>query len=704
MPKPSNGRNTIGEALVEFGTNGAGKDFRVYGGTENKYIEWLSSTDTFNVNGLLKVDGINVNTSIDYFTPEDFGAIGDGVTDDTTAIQDALDAANSATNNKKVKLGYKKTYLISYVGTRSIQTWHVGVFPRNYSLLIDSNVELDLNGSTLDCQLWNNGSDLVPINAIGNRLASNTDAGNTNIYIHNGTIDHNVEYLVYTPPLGGYAVDINCVELNNTENLRVKDLKIVNVFGYGLYVSNSRNFKLLGTIEINDVMGCALRLGWVDNTKGGYIENLVFENCTNEHESGSYVPGNTIYSQAEDIIINSIKQTLATAYIPNPFVISNKATYDTYQLGSINFANLCNNIRIGELHAEYLGVKFQNYNYSGVGGNTVTSPDNMVVGNMYLENTILSQQAKRCTIQNLYAYNCDLAQNGGNYCTIDNFHIESCPKPYTVKSSLSRALTINSVTSVDSPSVSAGNDVTNANINIGKMSIYRNSDSMADDNVSKYLADFTGGKTLSIESIDYEITQNCNERDAFLNLIDGGVVGAITGKKTTSDTSDFTVTSYTPNVITVTGESWTINEFAGEEVIVTSGESIYASSTVISNTADTITLTDDLELDGTSVFNVATIERTVDSFTITLSAGTTTTIDMRDDTLDGANRIYKNGNNMTRNYKLTALSSTSRAIDITKVQETDSGSDLTLTHSTAAGTETFFVKVSEYLENSTITW
>lgn len=227
---------------------------------------------------------------------------------------------------------------------------------------------------------------------------------------------------------------------------------------------------------------------------------------------------------------------------------------------------------------------------------------------------------------------------------------------------------------------------------------------MADDNVSKYLADFTGGKTLSIESIDYEITQNCNERDAFLNLIDGGVVGTITGKKTTSDTSDFTVTSYTPNVITVTGESWTINEFAGEEVIITSGESIYASSTVISNTADTITLTDDLELDGTSVFNVATIERTVDSFTITLSAGTTTTIDMRDDTLDGTNRIYKNGNDMTRNYKLTALSSTSRAIDITKVQETDSGSDLTLTHSTAAGTETFFVKVSEYLESSTITW
>lgn len=44
-------------------------------------------------------------------TPEQFGAIGDGSTDDTTAIQAALSA--SATQNKPVALGSGKTYAIS---------------------------------------------------------------------------------------------------------------------------------------------------------------------------------------------------------------------------------------------------------------------------------------------------------------------------------------------------------------------------------------------------------------------------------------------------------------------------------------------------------------------------------------------------------------------------------------------------------------
>lgn len=71
------------------------------------------------------VETINFKTSY-YVTPEEFGAVGDGVTDDTNAFRDALEGGN-----KTIILGAGKTYFVT-----------------DY-LIVESNTIIDLNGGKI---------------------------------------------------------------------------------------------------------------------------------------------------------------------------------------------------------------------------------------------------------------------------------------------------------------------------------------------------------------------------------------------------------------------------------------------------------------------------------------------------------------------------------------------------------------------------
>lgn len=114
-------------------------------------------------------------------TPEMYGAKGDGITDDTAAIQNALNTGNTVVFKKGA------TYLIS-TAIRPV-----------------SNQEVDLNGSTLNLQLTNNSSSPnVVINIIEK----------SHVIIHDGTLTTNyaehTDYNTQVVGIHGDAAD-NCV-------------------------------------------------------------------------------------------------------------------------------------------------------------------------------------------------------------------------------------------------------------------------------------------------------------------------------------------------------------------------------------------------------------------------------------------------------------------------------------------------------------
>lgn len=63
----------------------------------------------------LSPNDIGASKNVNFFYPEDYGAVGDGTTDDTQAIQDCIDAAMTADSTAIVQFS-PKTYLVNGIG------------------------------------------------------------------------------------------------------------------------------------------------------------------------------------------------------------------------------------------------------------------------------------------------------------------------------------------------------------------------------------------------------------------------------------------------------------------------------------------------------------------------------------------------------------------------------------------------------------
>jgi hypothetical protein len=205
----------------------------------------------------------------------DYGAIGDGITDDADAIQDAFDALNTAPDNSTLHFGSNKTYLISY-----------GIL-MGYA----SKFTVEGNNSTLKMQgtapkaygYWNlyfSGCDDFNVNSLhydGNRI----QRGIQEVFCHNLIIKACTNFDFY-------------------------DVDSINAVCDGIYISahdktDTTTYSRYGTIrnfELNNNarQGLSIINGWDITIKDGrsdYTNGLAPESGIDiEPNSGSAEPGN----------------------------------------------------------------------------------------------------------------------------------------------------------------------------------------------------------------------------------------------------------------------------------------------------------------------------------------------------------------------------------------------------------------------------
>lgn len=193
------------------------------------------------------------NTEISF---EEFGAVGDGVSDDTESIKTALEYAKE--NNLSISSRKRKTYLISS------------------TISIDFGIKINLNGSK------------IITNTIINSII---DINSDNVYIENSYIDCNSKALLGIHLSGGNRIKIlnSCIE---------------SIFNIGLQVEAGNveiyNCTFIGSSD----MGVGIELKTDDN----YIYGSVLSNCNTgiKNKGTNFINNSKGYIYSDSISLNSI--------------------------------------------------------------------------------------------------------------------------------------------------------------------------------------------------------------------------------------------------------------------------------------------------------------------------------------------------------------------------------------------------------------
>lgn len=216
-------------------------------------------TDTIHYNNVSKTVNIIVNNVVvptNELNVKDFGAKGDGITDDTIAINNAIIKASTTTNKVYIPAG---TYLIN--ATIGIQ------ISNNTSLYLDENATLKAiptsSGSYKIISLWKkNNITITGGHIVGER------------YEHLGTDGQ-----------WGFGI-----AMYGCENITISNMTIQDCWGDGIYVgsaddgvSNPTSIYINKNIIIDNIYVKDCRR---DNISIITVDGLLVKNCTLEHANG----------------------------------------------------------------------------------------------------------------------------------------------------------------------------------------------------------------------------------------------------------------------------------------------------------------------------------------------------------------------------------------------------------------------------------
>ena len=329
----------------------------------NWYYDNTDTTSADNTgNVLVTADGKRIKRILnDYIDLKWFGAIGDGIADDTTALQKAI----LESSNNKVRLVFEKSkiYVVS-------------------TLVPKNNLYIDLNGSTLKLKSNTN-----------NLLFNGEDVAGNNFTIVNGVLDGNkIDNQINFNKSGGG------IWLRSWDNLVFSNLKINNFFRAAFFISVN-SYLTVKNVEVNN---CGL-----SNTFGLHSYGLETELCNNilienfkvddMYGYGIHFLGSKM-AKASGLFFNNMTKTgesiaitsTNASYLDISNVMCNNVDGDNIEINSTkysNFRNLTINQSgdVGLLFGDHFvtGVSNENVNIDGLkitntGGVNSLSLNNMI--------------------------------------------------------------------------------------------------------------------------------------------------------------------------------------------------------------------------------------------------------------------------------------------------------------------------------------
>jgi hypothetical protein len=193
------------------------------------------------------------------FTPEDFGAVGDGATNDTDAFIALSDAINDA-GSCVVDLTPGATYLVgkqslagtSYNADMGVSSWYLKPHPILFLNNCDG-VTIRFNGAKLKCVAGlkfggfnpTTGVALGSITVDPTKVASPFGwmiyvANSTNVSISGGTIDGNLAHYVAGGQYGdtGWQIACHAIEVNTCRQVTISDMILTDCGTDGLVIAS----------------------------------------------------------------------------------------------------------------------------------------------------------------------------------------------------------------------------------------------------------------------------------------------------------------------------------------------------------------------------------------------------------------------------------------------------------------------------------
>lgn len=228
------------------------------------------------------------NKSIDYVTPEQFGAIGDGVHDDTTAIQSAI-------NTGKTVIG-RKHYLISRPLLLDNE------IKRNY--IFDFSAATIISTNDIECNLKISGLSYSNI-SIGSIRSKNIGI---KIY-NNNTFESWCQYDNFYINSISSAIDI---EIETSNNMWINQLNFYNMHlsgnGIGINIKNNGS-EPLNNYTFNCVGFEQLTTGISINSENSITSDIMFNSCRIQEKITTFINAtgkvNNILWNGSSSILNS---------------------------------------------------------------------------------------------------------------------------------------------------------------------------------------------------------------------------------------------------------------------------------------------------------------------------------------------------------------------------------------------------------------